>query len=432
VFDAWPPRSHRSVFFRDDAPKDRATAREILERFAARAYRRPVRPGEVDDLLGLFDARLKEGKPFEQAVAGAVELALSSPSFLYLAEPKGGKLDAWELASRLSYFLWSSMPDEALFRRAADGSLLSDPRALEAEVRRMLADPKAHALTRNFAAQWLHLSKLDAVSVDGKLYPHYTDYLRTLFRRETEAFFEEILKRDLSVLSFIDSDFAMLNDRLAQHYGIEGVEGPEFRRVALPKDSRRGGLLGQSCILTLTTCGTQTSPVMRGTWVLEALLGSPPPPPPKDVPALTPDTKGATTIRERLAKHRSEPSCAGCHDRIDPLGLALENYNVVGLWRANYPNPRDSKPGLAIDARAALPTGETLDGPDGLRQLLMSRKDRFLKGLVEKMMTYALGRGLNVGDRAAVESLAASLEKDGHRMTALILGLVKSEPFRSK
>jgi hypothetical protein len=428
VVDAWPPKGHRDLFFREGA-----TAREILERFAARAFRRPATPAEVQDLLTVFDARQKMGKTFEQSVAGAVELALCSPSFLYLTEPNAGSarpLNAHELAARLSYFLWSTMPDEALARKAADGSLLA---GLDGEVRRMLADPKAAALTRNFAAQWLHLAKLDAVAVDSHLFPYYTDYLRTLFRRETDVFFEEILRKDLSILNFIDSDFAMLNDRLALHYGIEGVTGPEFRRVALNKDLHRGGLLGQAGILTLTTCGTQTSPVMRGRWVLECLLGTPPPPPPKDVPALPGDVKGTKTIRERLAKHREDPSCASCHDKIDPYGLALENFSVVGLWRTDYGKPKSGgKPAPPVDAAATLTTGESFTGPEGVKDMLLKRKDRFTHGFVEKLLTYALGRGLDVADRATVDALVAALEKDGYKMSGLIQGIVRSEAFRTK
>lgn len=433
VVDAWPPRGHRDLFFREGA-----TAGEILERFAARAFRRPAAPAEIRDLLTVFEARQKAGKTFEQSIAGAVELALCSPSFLYLAEPAPAgasatavrPLDAYELASRLSYFLWSTMPDEALFRKAADGSL---PAGLEDEVRRMLADPKAVALTRNFAAQWLHLAKLDGVAVDNHLFPYYTDYLRTLFRRETDVFFEEILRKDLSILNFIDSDFAMVNDRLALHYGIEGVMGPEFRRVPLPKELHRGGLLGQAGILTLTTCGTQTSPVMRGRWVLECLLGTPPPPPPKDVPALPGDVKGTRTIRERLAKHREDPSCAGCHDRIDPYGLALENFSVVGLWRTDYGKPRSGgKSAPPVDAAASLPTGESFTGPDGVKDVILKRKDRFCRAFAEKLLTYALGRGLDVADRATVDALVAGLEKDGYRMSGLIQGIVRSDAFRTK
>jgi hypothetical protein len=271
------------------------------------------------------------------------------------------------------------------------------------------------------------------VAVDSKLFPYYTDYLRTLFRHETDAFFEEILRNDLSILNFIDSDFAMLNDRLAQHYGIEGVEGHHFRRVPLPKDARRGGLLGQAGILTLTTCGTQTSPVLRGRWVLECLLGTPPPPPPKDVPALTPDTKGTTTIRERLAKHREDPSCAGCHDRIDPYGLALENFGVVGLWRTDYGKPKPGgKPAPLVDAAATLATGESFAGPEGVKDVLLKRKDRFCRGFTEKLLVYALGRGLDVGDRETVDALVAGLQKNGYRMSGLIQGIARSDAFRTK
>jgi len=438
VFDAWPTQAYRDLFFRDGtAVTDREGARRILEKFAARAYRRPARAEETENLLRAFDVGQRAGRTFEESIGGAIQLALSSPGFLYVAEPERGgasetarRLDGHELATRLSYFLWSTMPDETLLRKAGDGSFLP---GFEEEARRMLADPRSAALTRNFAAQWLHLSKLDAVAVDSHLLPFYTDYLRTLFRRETEAFFEEILHRDLSILNFLDSDFVMVNDRLAVHYGIPDVTGPEFRRVPVAKELHRGGLLGQAGILTLTTCGTQTSPVLRGRWVLDCLLGSPPPPPPKDVPALTPDTKGTRTTRERLAKHREDPSCASCHDRIDPLGLALENFGVGGLWRSDYGKPPSGgKAPLPIDAAAVLPTGESFDGPEGLKGVLLKKKDRFVRALTEKVLIYALGRSLDIGDRGAVDEIVAGVERDGYRMSSLILGIVRSEPFRTR
>ena len=443
VFDRWPPASHARIFFRGaDAKKDRSYARQILGRFARKAYRRPVKASEVDDLLTIFDLRLKEGESFERSVAAGMELALCSPSFLYLTEPappsvapqERRRLNAYELASRLSYFLWSSMPDGELFKHAGDGSLLRDPGMLEAQVRRMLKDPKAGALTTNFVGQWLKLRKLKAIAVDQRLYPSYSDYLKTLFRRESEVFFEEILKHDLSVLNFIDSDFMMLNDRLAVHYGVKGIKGHEFRRVPVKDRRRRGGLTAQSGILTLTTCGTRTSPVMRGAWVLEAMLGIEPPPPPKEVPALTPDTRGRKTIRERLAAHRADPSCAPCHDKIDPFGLALENYNVIGIWRDDYGKHtrRGYQPGTPVDASATLATGEKFTGPKELRDVLMKKKDRFCRSLVENLLTYALGRGLDLGDRRTVETLTSGLEKNGYKLSDLILGIVKSQPFETK
>ena len=443
VFEQWPPPSHQRIFFKgSEAAKDRGYAKAILARFAPKAFRRPIQEKELNDLLRIFDLRLADGEPFERAIAAAIELALSSPSFLYLTEPsdtpeKPRALTDYELASRLSYFLWSSMPDDELFELASQGKLKGNPQVLEAQVRHMLRDPKAAAFTTNFVGQWLGLRKLKDVAVEQKLYPRYSDYLKGLLVRETELFFEEILKHDLSVLNFIDSDFMMVNDRLAFHYGIKGIKGPQFRRVPVPNDGARGGLTGQASILTLTTCGTRTSPVMRGVWTLEKLLGHEPPPPPKEVPALTPDTRGVTTIRDRLAKHREDPSCARCHDKIDPYGLALENYNVIGQWRAEYgkwgswrrPPYRKGKP---VDSQVTLPDGQKITSPVELRASLMKNKDRFCHSLVEKLFTYALGRGLSFGDRQTIESLSHELKNKGYKLGDLIVGIVKSEPFQSK
>lgn len=443
VFEQWPPPSHQRIFFKGpDATQDRGYAKAILSRFATKAFRRPVRADELNDLLSIFDLRLVDGDRFEHAIAAAIELALSSPSFLYLTEPsdtpeKPRPLNDYELASRLSYFLWSSMPDGELFELAAQGKLKGNPKVLEMQVRRMLKDSKAAAFTTNFVGQWLDLRKLRDIAVEQKIYPRYSDYLKMLLVRETEVFFEEILKQDLSVLNFIDSDFMMINDRLAIHYGIKGVKGPQFRRVPVPADGRRGGLTGQASILTLTTCGTRTSPVMRGVWMLEKLLGQEPPPPPKEVPALTPDTRGLTTIRDRLAKHREDASCARCHDKIDPLGLAMENYNVIGQWRSEYgkwsswgrPPYRKGKP---VDAQVTLPTGQKVTSPIELRAALMNHKDRFCHSLVEKLFTYALGRGPSFGDRQTIEQLNHELQPNGYKLGDLIVGIVKSEPFQSK
>ena len=346
-------------------------------------------------------------------------------------------LNDYELASRLSYFLWSSMPDDVLFELAAQGRLKGNPKVLEAQVRRLLKDPRATAFTTNFVGQWLDLRKLRDVAVEQKLYPRYSDYLKGLLVRETELFFEEILHHDLSVLNFIDSDFMMVNDRLAFHYGIKGVKGPKFRRVPVPANGVRGGLTGHASILTLTTCGTRTSPVMRGVWMLERLLGEEPPPPPKDVPALTPDTRGATTIRDQLARHREDPSCARCHNKIDPLGLALENYNVIGQWRTEYGRwsswgrPPYRK-GKAVDARVTLTSGQEVGSPIELRAALMNHKERFCHSLVEKLFTYALGRGPGFSDRNVIGQLNHGLQRNGYRLGELIVDLVRSEPFQSK
>lgn len=441
VYDQWPPASHLSVFFEDsETPHDRDYAKRILKRFASRAFRRPATEVEVDGLLSLFEARQQEGESFVKSVAAAIELTLCSPNFLFLAEPvdrpgQTRRLNDYELATRLSYFLWSSMPDAELFRLAEQGELTSDPRVLETQVRRMLKDPKAKSLTTNFAAQWLGLRKLHEVAVDEKIYNDYTDYLEWLLQHETEAFFEEILHHDLSVLNFIDSDFMMLNDRLALHYGIEGVKGPEFRRVPTPADGSRGGLISQAGILALTTCGTRTSPVMRGVWVLDRLLGYETPPPPKDVPPITPDTRGAKTIRDQIALHRADNLCARCHNKIDPLGLALENYDVVGNWRDYYSvgtRRRDLKQGLPVDSAVTMLTGEDITHPKELRAALMKQKDRFCHSLVEKLLTYALGRGVGLADRHAVGELEQGLKDDGYKLSSLIVEIVKSEPFQTR
>ena len=336
----------------------------------------------------------------------AIELALCSPSFLYLAEPSdtpqaSRRLNSYELASRLSYFLWGSMPDDTLFELAAKGQL-TDTKTLAGQTLRLLDDPKSQYFLQNFTGQWLELHKIKEVAVEPRLHPQYSDYLKHLMVKETEQFFEEILRNDLSALNFLDSDFMMLNDRLAFHYGIDGVQGQHFRRVPVPETGHRGGLLGHAGILTLTTCGTRTSPVMRGVWILENLLGTHPPPPPKDVPALAPDTRNTKTIREQLAKHREDASCARCHNKIDPLGLAMENYNVTGQWRDHYYhgyNRRSLRKGAPVNARTQLPTGEEITTPADLRTALLHHKEPFTHSLVENLFTYALGRAPTYPDR---------------------------------
>ncbi|MGB0578764.1 MAG: DUF1592 domain-containing protein, partial [Limisphaerales bacterium] len=296
---SWPSPAQRVVF--GNGPKD---ARSILERFAQRAYRRPLDSSEVDELLKTFEADQDAGGEFKDSVAIAIQRVLCSPEFLFLNRHQG--MDTYELASRMSYFLWSSMPDEELFAAAADGRLLKDP---EAQVRRMLRDEKSSAFVGNFAGQWLQLRKLQDIAVDRALYPDFNDYLRTLFIRETESFFREILDHDLSILNFLDSEFAMLNDRLAHHYDIEGVKGPEFRRVKLNQNSHRGGVASHASVLTLTTCGTRTSPILRGVWVMESLLGLEVPPPPKEVPELPAAPRGHVSQRKRLEAHRNLDAC---------------------------------------------------------------------------------------------------------------------------
>ena len=302
----------------------------------------------------------------------------------------------------------------------------------------MLSDPRAGALVENFAGQWLRLRHLQDIAVDRTLYPDFNDYLRTLFKMETEYFFREILDHNMSILNFLDSDFAMLNDRLAYHYGIKNVEGPEFRRVELKDETHRGGLATQASILTLTTCGTRTSPILRGTWVLESLLGLEIPPPLKEVPELPPAPRGRVSQRERLEAHRDVAACARCHDRIDPLGFPLEHYDVIGRWRTDYGiagrysrGKRSSGP--PVDGLAEFTSGKKVSGPDEMRRFLVEEKAHlFSRGLVEKLLTYALGRGLVPGDRATVNALVEGLEKNEYRLADLIVAITKTETFKKR
>ncbi len=438
VFESWPPESHQRIFFKGPkAKKDRGYAQQILTRVAANAYRRPVWPEEVNKLVSLFDRQKAAGASFEEAIASSIQLILCSPSFLYLFE-QGGEpgraLNDYELASRLSYFLWRSLPDDELFAVATSGKLTQDEQVLQQQVRRMLNDPRSSALVESFAAQWLRLDDLDAVAVDRDIYPEYNGYIQYLMRRETEAFFEEILRNDLSILNFIDSDFAMLNDTLAYYYGIQGVQGRHFRRVTLPTGSHRGGLLGQASILTMTTCGTRTSPVMRGAWVLEKIVGREPPRPPMNVPSLDVTVNSAKTIRDRLQLHRQNKACAVCHNKIDPLGFGLEAYSVIGTWRTHerrgFKGRQKSQP---IDASGKLESGEGFRGPDQMRKILRSKYSQpFVHAFVKNMLVYSLGRGLTVEDRATASKLAADMNRHGYSVGGLIQDIVKTKAFQSK
>ncbi len=331
----------------------------------------------------------------------------------------------YELASRLSYFLWSSMPDEELFALAAQGKL-HDPKVLTAQARRMLKDPKAQALAENFAGQWLQLRNLANVAPDPARFPDFNDKLRAAMRTETELFFKAVMNEDRSVLDFIDARYTYLNEPLARHYGIPGVKGEQFRRVTLT-DSRRGGLITQASILTVTSNPTRTSPVKRGKWVLEQLFGTPPPPPPPGVTQLADDKKGPLvgTLRQRMEQHRKDPMCASCHARMDPIGFGLENFDAVGRWRT-----KDG--GLPVDASGTLPGGQSFNGPAQLKAILKSKKGLFVRCLSGKMLTYALGRGLEPADTCVVDTIAKTVEKNNYRFSALITAIVQSAPFRQR
>jgi hypothetical protein len=413
-----------------DLTKEEA-ARRCVAAFARRAYRRPASADEVERLLRLFRHADARGDGFEAAVRFALRGALVSPNFLYLVERD--RTDAEgpyrvsdpELACRLSYFLWSSMPDTELSDLANAGRL-HETDVLEGQVRRMLADPKARALAEDFAGQWLRVGNLaELAEPDKRLFPEFTPELRDAMVEEAITFFHEVLREDRPVLDLLDSDYTYLNEKLAKHYGIEGVTGPEFRRVAL-KDRNRGGVLGMAAVLTLTSYPRRTSPVLRGKWVLEELLGTPPPPPPPMVKALPADdrVRDGLTFRQRLEKHRKDPNCASCHSRLDPLGFGLENFDVIGRWR-------DKIKDQPVDASGKLTTGEEFTGPAALKTILVeSKRELFVRNLVERLLAYALRRGVEYYDGPTVKQVMAELEANDYSATALVAAVVKSVPFQ--
>ena len=407
-------------------------ATDILSRLGRQAYRRPLEPGELDELLRFYDRGSGRGG-FEAGIELALRFLLASPQFVFRAEtepvdlPPSGvfALTDLDLASRLSFFLWSSLPDDPLLDVAERGEL-GDPVELERQVRRMLADPRAEALTRHFAGQWLFLRNLDGAQPDPARFPDFDDNLRRSLRRETELLFDSVARGDRSVLELLTADYTFVDERLARHYGIPGVYGNRFRRVPVTDPARRG-LLGHGSVLTVTSYATRTSPVLRGKWILENLLGAPPPPPPPDVPDLQ-DTQAAQALpmRERLEQHRANPACAGCHARMDPLGFALEPFDAIGRWR------EVGADGEPIDASGTLADGTPFDGPAELRAALLARPEAFVTTLTRKLLTYALGRGLEYYDAPVVRRLVRQAAADDYRFSSIVLGIVSSEPFRMK
>lgn len=409
-----------------------ACARNILTSLARHAYRRPVTSADIAPLMTMYREGRK-GATFEHGIEAGLEVILSSPNFLFLREtdpPRARpgsvrRITDLELASRLSLFLWSSIPDEELLFTAEKGQL-SKPDVLQSQVSRMLADPKAKALTANFAGQWLHLRRLEAQKPDRIVYPDFDQRLRAAMLTETEMFFENVVRDNRSVLEFLDADYTFLNQRLAEHYGIPGIYGTTFRKVNLDPKLRRGGLLGQASILTVTSYNNRTSVVMRGKWILENILAAPPPPPPPDIPALNDAKNGKLlSVREQMEMHRANPVCASCHNKMDPLGFSLENYDAVGAWRTSFA-------GKPIDASAVLPDGTKFEGPAGLQNILMSRKEQFIEALTERMMTYGLGRGVEYYDMPAIREVRDRARRDDYRMNAIIMGIVQSVPFVMK
>jgi len=404
---------------------------KIVSSLARRAYRRPVTPEEVEKLTGLISMALAKGDSFEEGIVQAIQAMLVSPHFLFrieqdrrLARAEGiYQIGQHELASRLSYFLWSSMPDEELLR-LADERALRKPDVLAAQVRRMLKSEKSRALVENFGGQWLELRKLESAKPDRERFPEFEEYLRMSMRRETELFFEHIARQDRSVVDFIDADYTFLNERLARFYKIPNVTGPEFRKVALAGNAQRGGVLTQASVLTVSSYATRTSPVLRGKWILENILNAPPPPPPPDVPNLDEAKIGSSmSLRQQLEEHRKNATCAACHSRMDPLGFGLENFNAIGQWRA-----QDGK--FPVDSSGALPDGRSFKGPQELKVILKSDRDMFTQGLTEKLLTYALGRGPERYDRPVVKKIAARVAVNDYRFSSLALEIVNSLPFQ--
>jgi hypothetical protein len=378
--------------------------------------------------LQIANLAWKNGEPFERGIQLGVQAILSSPHFLFRVESNSasGKLNSYEIASRLSYFLWSSMPDEALTALAASGEL-QKPAVLEAQARRMLKSPKIAALSEAFAAQWLNLRKLNTLNVDPGTYKGFDETLRQSMLTETHLFFESVVSQDAPITDFIDGKYSFVNETLAKHYGLPNVVGREFRRVSLA-GTPRAGLLTQASILTLTSNPTRTSPVKRGKWVLEQILNDPPPPPPPGVPDLaeaSADVTEPTTVREKLKLHLKNPVCASCHTRMDPIGFSLENFDGVGRWRT-------SDGDAPLDTTGEFPDGTKFTGPSELRAILLGKRSQFVHGFSEKLLTFALGRGIDSKDRCYVDEIAKRVGQNGQRFSAVVVGVVLSEPFRMR
>jgi hypothetical protein len=433
-FNPTPPPEPQTVkmllIARPKAAADaRAAAEKVLTNFARRAYRRPVKPEETERLMKLFDIATKQGEPFPKAIQLPMKAVLVSPHFLFRVEedPKNPAavrtIGEFELATRLSYFLWSSMPDEELFK-LAEKNELRKPGVLEAQVKRMLKDPKAKALSENFAAQWLQLAMLKTLTPDKGYFPEWDDRLKDAMVGEALAYFEYVVQNDRSVMEFLDSDYTFVNGRLARHYGIPEVYGFDFRKVTL-SDGRRGGVITMGSILTVTSNPTRTSTVKRGKWILENILGTPPPPPAPDVPELPPTGQLKGTLRQQMEQHRANPSCAVCHAKLDPLGFGLENFDAVGAWRT-----QDNK--KPIDPSGVLPGGEKFAGPAGLKKVLLGKADMFRHCFAEKLLTFALGRGVEYYDKCVIDEIVAGTKGDNDRFSSLVLAIVKSDPFQKR
>jgi len=438
--------SRRRVFVcAPKRPADGACAKTILSTLARRAYRGNATPENVRVLLDFYQKERNDGGTFDSAVEFAIRRMLVSPEFLYRVEadpvvrvasgpapiknvsgsPNNYRISDNELASRLSFFLWSSIPDDELLDAAARGTL-KDPAVLEKQVRRMLADPRSETLMRNFGGQWLLVRNMATVRPGENYALTFDETLRQAMARETELFLDSVMRENRGTMELLTADYTFVNERLAQHYGIPNIQGSNFRRVALPADSPRRGLLGHASILTVTSPAIRTSPVIRGKWILNNILGAPPPDPPPNVPALSDQKTQARvkTMRERMSQHRANPMCASCHNMIDPAGFALENFDAIGRWRL-YDDSYNR-----IDASGVLPDGSAFKDVTGLRAALTAHPERFVNTFTEKLLTYALGRGLEYYDMPAVRKILADTAADNYRMQSVILGVVKSYPFQ--
>ncbi len=456
ILDSWPPKSHQQIFgdlSHEQYPNDRnrwevasrqplVDSERILRNFAERAFRRPVSDEDIKPVLERVKTKLDDGASFEQAIRVGLKAVLVSPHFLFLREQPGG-LDDFAIASRLSYFLWSSMPDDKLLSLAQQQQL-REPDTLREQVERMLDDPKSAAFAENFVSQWLALRAVDDTMPDHTLYPEFDDLLKESMTKEVTLFFEEVLKNNLSLTNFVDSDFTMLNGRLAEHYGIPDVKDLAFRKVSLPSGSHRGGVLTMAAVLKVTANGTTTSPITRGAWVLDRILGTPPPKPTVDIEAVEPDIRGATTIRAQLAKHRQDAACATCHVSIDPPGFALENYDVIGGWRDNYRSIGSGEPavvngqrmrylhGPAVDASDVLPNGRSFQNIDEYKQLLLEDKDQLAQSLAKKLVEYATGAAPTTSDQPEIDNIVARIRDQNYGFRRLIHEVVQSSIFQHK
>jgi hypothetical protein len=463
--DAFPSPGYQNLFgnvplkgrykgdtLRPESVDSRADAARLMPLFLARAFRRPVSDELVQYYVGIVHSELDRKQTFEQAMLMGYRAALCSPNFLYLAEPIGHRpekpaaLDDYAVAARLSYFLWSTLPDNELLRLARQGQL-TEPAILRAQVERLLKDPRASRFVDNFTGQWLELRKINDTVPSPELYGEFDDFLFWSMPQETRHFFEEVLRSNRSLTEFVHSDWSYLNERLAQHYGIPGVPGGELRLVKLPADSPRGGVMTQASILKITADGTKTSPILRGKWVLEKIVGQPPAPPPPNIPAVEPDIRGATTIRQQLDKHRNIESCAACHRHIDPPGFAMESFDVIGGWRdfyrgtvvkrealvtlANYPGRKVVR-GLDVDCQGVMPDGRSFQSIVDYKQLLLADSDQLARNLAEKLLIFATGAEIQFADREVVEQLVAKSRSDGYAFRSLIHDVVQSRVFLNK